>query len=116
MATTAPKLADKPYAKLAIGATKAIALKLVEAVPVIGPYISVGAKAILDELEKLKQGGDEPTSKEVLTWMTNLSPADYETLVLEAIDLAVCGKTGKFELLPFRMELCAGGSVVWLGI
>jgi hypothetical protein len=30
--------------------------------------------------------------------------------------LAVCGKTGKFELLPFRMELCAGGSVVWLGI
>jgi hypothetical protein len=25
--------------------------------------------------------------------------------------LAVCGKTGKFELLPFRMELCAGGSV-----
>src|ERR1700704_4891955 len=30
--------------------------------------------------------------------------------------LAVCGKTGKFELLSFRMELCAGGSVVWLGI
>src|ERR1700730_1082382 len=28
----------------------------------------------------------------------------------------VCGKTGKFELSPFRMELCAGGSVVWLGI
>src|ERR1700737_4808851 len=32
------------------------------------------------------------------------------------VDLAVCGKTGKFELSPFRMELCAGGSVVWLGI
>ncbi|HXN88162.1 MAG TPA: hypothetical protein VN890_02210, partial [Methylocella sp.] len=43
--------------------------------------------------------------------VTRLQP-----LRTSASSLAVCGKTGKFELSPFRMELCAGGSVVWLGI
>jgi hypothetical protein len=81
------KPAEEQASKLAIAATKAIAIELLKIVPIIGPFISVGTKAILDKIEKMDPGVDALTSKAVLTWMTNLSPDAYEKLVLEAIDL-----------------------------
>src|ERR1700730_3706874 len=50
-----------------------------------------------------------------LKWVHGISLRGADSVHV-ASALAVCGKTGKFELSPFRMELCAGGSVVWLGI
>jgi len=78
---------EEQLSTLAKAATKAIALELLKIVPIIGPYISVGTRTILEKLEKMELSGDNLTATSVLDWMTKLSPDAYEKLVLNVIDL-----------------------------